>query len=255
MNTESISKPKIFITAIVVYLAALGSLSAQLSPFAVINDSDGFTNIRYGKSKKVVDKLHNNQVFAISSVVDEDGWQDWFWIEYPDYALAKKPFEKFINKTKEGMIHKSRFTALPDLPQWKKQALGDDTMICSLGTDKLTIRYGKFVKSDHTYTKNGNTIQKIDGSEPWGIDGYVSEQTIEIKSIALEINNQKYEFPKEALKNMLMPTKVLANLGVAEGSDQTLFLYMSNSDGAGGYDVVWTIKSGKVVSQFLYRNF
>lgn len=67
-------------------------LLAQLTPFAVINDSDGYTNIRYGKDKKIVDKLYNNQVFAIRSIVDDDGWQDWYWIDYPDYAKVKKTF-------------------------------------------------------------------------------------------------------------------------------------------------------------------
>jgi hypothetical protein len=255
MNTNLLSKPELFIITILVYLSPVVYVSAQLSPFAVIKDSDGFTNVRYGKSKKIAGQLYNDQVFAISNFVDVDGWKEWYWIVYPDYALAKKPFEKFINKTKEGMIHKSRLIALPDLPQWKKQVLKDDTMVCKNGFDKLTLRYGKFIKSNHTYTKNGDAIVKIDGSEPWGIDGDVSDQTIEIKSITLETNNQKYEFPREAIKNMLMPTKILSNFGVAQGTGQTLFLYMSNSDAAGSYDVVWTIKSGKVVSQFLYRNF
>lgn len=153
------------------------------------------------------------------------------------------------------MIHKSRITPLPDLPQWKK-SITDNALICSRGEDKLMIRYGKFIKNNHTYIKQGeNTILKIDGSEPWGIDGVLYDNLTEIKSITLEINKNKYEFQKEAIKNMLRPTTILANFGVAEGSAETLFLYMSNSDAAGAYDVVWTIKSGKVVNQFIFRNF
>lgn len=245
---------KIHITFFLTILAS-APLLAQLTPFAIINDSDGYTNIRYGKNKKIVDRLHSNQVFAIRSIVDDDGWQDWFWIDYPDYAQRKKPFERFVNKTRDGMIHKSRMKALPDLPQWKK-SLEDSTLVCTRGLDRITIRYGKFIKKNHTYQKVGqDLIVKIDGSEPWGIDGVLHDNTTEIKSITIEINKQKSEFPQEAIKNMLRPTTILANFGVAESSDKTLFLYMSNSDAAGGYDVVWTIKSGRVVNQFIYRNF
>jgi len=232
------------------------SLTAQMTPFAVINDKDGYTNIRYGKDRKVIDKIRSNQVFAVTSIVDEDGWQDWYWIDYPNHSPTEKPFEKFINKTKSGMIHRSRISFLTDLPQWEK-SVTDSTLICSHGSSKITVRYGKFIKKDHHYLKDPkNVILKIDGSEPWGIDGILYDNTTEIKYIKLEINNKMIcEFPKESIKNMLMPTADIHQFGVAEGSEGTLLLYMSNSDAAGAYDVVWTIKSHRVSNQFIYRNF
>ena len=77
----------------------------------------------------------------------------------------------------------------------------------------------------------------------------------EIKSITLVQNDKKYPFPKEAIQNIFQPTTEAPYFGVAVGTDNHLFLYMSNSDGAGSYEVVWTIKNGEVFNQFLYRNF
>ncbi|SHL50403.1 hypothetical protein SAMN05444266_103540 [Chitinophaga jiangningensis] len=54
---------------------------------------------------------------------------------------------------------------------------------------------------------------------------------------------------------MLNPTRIEDYFGMAEGSGDTLYLYMSNSDGAGSYEVVWTIKGSAVVSQFLFISF
>jgi hypothetical protein len=34
-----------------------------------------------------------------------------------------------------------------------------------------------------------------------------------------------------------------------------MFVIMSNGDGAGSYNVVWTIQNSKVISQFMNRDF
>lgn len=239
----------------------LGSnrLLAQLSPFAVIHDPDGSSNVRGGDKHEVVDRLMTDQVFAVRGVVDGDGWQDWYWIDYPDYSLASQGFEKFIHKTKDGMLHKSRVKAITDLPQWKNSHFPKDSLlVCrhATGNIQLEIAYTRFNVKDHVYSRNvDGAIEKIDGSEPWGIDGYVYDDLTAIKSIRLIAGASIYNFPAQAVKNLLMPTTALRNFGVAEGGAGVLFLYMSNSDGAGSYDVVWTIKDGKCRSQYLYRNF
>lgn len=235
---------------------APGSLVAQITTFAVIKDSDGYTNVRNGTRKVITDKLFNNQVFAIRGVVDEDGAQDWYWIDYPQYSQSGTGFQKYINKTKSGTIHKSRIKAVTDLPQWSKAISKDSTLLCSSNNgSRITIRYGKFISSQHKITRQNSAITAIDGSEPWGIDGYVNDKTTEIKSITLESNGQVYHFPASAIKNLLNLSISTDYFGAAEGTDNNLFLYMQNSDGAGSYNVVWTLKDGVVVSQFLYRDF
>lgn len=232
---------------------------AQHIPFAIIDDKDGFTNVRLTKDRKVVDQLRSNQVFAVRGPVDDDGWQDWSWIDYPQYNLKRDVFEKFIRKTKAGMMHSSRIKALPDLPQWVKcHDEGRAVLICSdpSSNRRIEIAYGKFLLDEHQYSRNGaGAIEKIDKQEPWGIDGYVYNDMTEIKSITLIDGTSSYRFPPQSIVNLLMPNTSLDTFGLAVSTDDTLFLYMSNSDGAGSYDVVWTIKQWKCVSQFLYRSF
>lgn len=235
------------------------STIAQHIPFAVIDDPDGFTQIRLTEKRRVVDRLINNQVFAVRGPVDDDGWQDWSWIDYPDYSMQGKYFTKFINKTKAGMMHKSHIKVLTELPQWANQHQPEHCILsCKdpLSRATIEIQYGPFLIEEHKYTRNSDgAIEKIDNQEPWGIDGYVYADMNEIKSITLKKGNQVYHFPKQTISNLLMPNTALSTFGLAEGTDGTLFLYMSNSDGAGAYDVVWTIKDGECKSQFLYRNF
>ncbi|WP_437918646.1 hypothetical protein [Sphingobacterium sp. LRF_L2] len=231
----------------------------QLIPFAVIADPDGYTNVRLGENRAIVDRLTTNQIFALRGPVDDDGWQDWYWIDYPDYSIATKAFEKYIHKTKAGMLHQSRIKPITSLPQWqKKHVAKKNLLICrnAKNTIHIEIRYAPFKPDDHRYTKNEQgAILKIDGSEAWGIDGYLYDDMKIITSITLNIGSYSYTFPKEAVKNLLMPNTNLTNFGVSEGSNGVFFLYMSNSDGAGGYDVVWTISNEKCTDQFLYRNF
>jgi hypothetical protein len=52
---------------------------------------------------------------------------------------------------------------------------------------------------------------------------------------------------------MFSPTP--SDMLVALSDNNTIFLLMSNGDGAGAYNVVWTIKNNIVVSQFVNRDF
>ncbi|MFD2969227.1 hypothetical protein [Sphingobacterium bambusae] len=232
---------------------------AQYSPFAIIADQDGFSNVRLGKNRTVVDRVHSNQVFALRGPVDDDGWQEWSWIDYPDYSLRRSGFEKFIHKTKEGMMHGSRIKLLVDLPQWaRRHDPARGLLICSDPSSdrEIEIVYGEFLVAAHLYTRNAaGAIEKIDKQEPWGIDGYVYSNMNEIKSITLRDGSESYRFPAQSIVNLLMPNTDLSTFGLAVGTDDHLFLYMSNGDGAGAYDVVWTIHQWKCSNQFLYRNF
>lgn len=231
--------------------ASATSCFAQNSSFAIIQDPDGFTNIRYGKTKKIVDKLLNNQVFAIKSVVDTDGWQDWYWISFPGYDLADQKFMRHT-ATREGMIHKSRIKYLNDLPQWKQEKVSAEWIRFTNGKDELSLRFGQFIKADHEYitAKNGNII-KIDAEEPFGIDGKLHEDILEIKSIAMQMKGNKISFPRPMISNLLSSTKISSEINVAQAKDGTVFLHMQTGR---GYQVVWTIQKNKVTSQFCYRD-
>jgi hypothetical protein len=244
--------------AIVLILIFFGynAVQAQDTRFAIINDSDGFTNVRLGKSKQIVDRIKSNQVFAVKSIVDDDGWQNWFWIKYPDLKKGNKPLENFSQKSKEGMIHKSRIQYLNKLPQFETEVLSGNTILFSKNNIKIEVTIGKFDALEHKISKDKQgLITKIDKAEYWGIDGRMNATTTEIKKIKIHVGNVETAFPENSFKNILMPTIDKSAFGVAESNANTLFLYMSNGNGTASYDVVWTIKNGKIVSRFVYRWF
>lgn len=228
-------------------------LNAQnYSAFAIINDNDGFTNIRSDDLKKVIDKIKINQVFAKSPTSDEK--DSHLFIEYPDWNQGKKDFEVYINKTKSGYINRNRVQYLSELPQFKETIIEDKSIVFSNKKIIITLKIGIFDKNKHKikYKSDRMNSELIDGSFSWGTEGVLYENLTEIKSITINYKGKLTSFPKESIKNLFLPSTDPDLVGVAESTENTLFLYMSNGDGAGGYSVVWTIKNGQIVSQFFH---
>ena len=223
--------------------------------FGIINDNDGFTNIRSDDLKKVIDKIKINQVFAESPTMDEKN--NSVFIEYPDWSQGKKKIEVYVNKTKSGYIDRSRVKYLSELPQFKETIVEDKSIIFSNKNTIINVKIGIFDKTKHKikYTKDSDFVEKIDGFGTWGTDGVIFPNLKEIKSITINYNGKLTTFPKESLRNLFLPSTNPDLVGVAESTDNTLFLYMSNGDGDGGYNVVWTIKNGIVISQYFNVGF
>jgi hypothetical protein len=87
---------------------------------------------------------------------------------------------------------------------------------------------------------------KIDNSQIFGTDGNIPKR--EYKSIQIEINNIKIELPNEALKNLYEPSLSNSKANYDEKND-VLYVFSSNSDGAGGYEIIWIIEK----KEYKYR--
>jgi hypothetical protein len=245
-------KKQLFLLLLILVFAKTNA--QNILPFAIIKDVDGFTNIRSENLKTVIDVIKNNQVFADAPGMEEKNGS--VNIDYPDWKQGKKSFELYINKTKSGYINKTRVQYLSDLPQFQEKVIANKTIIFTKGDIKIVLEIGIFDPKKHKLELAENSaVIKIDGSENWGTDGILYKNLREIKSITATYKGKSIPFPKEAIKNLFMPTTNPDHVGVAESTDNTLFLFMSNSDGAGSYDVVWTIKNGIAINQFIHRGF
>ncbi len=208
----------------ILFISLVSAISAQ--PLAIINDPDGFTNVRKGPGTtyEVVGKLVENEVFMLSDELQPDNeWYMVFQVEFP-YA--------------EGYVHKSRIQLLSKLPKVEDKSYDKGELRMSNQNIDFMITRKDFDRSAHEYEMDGPHVRKIDGFEPFGIDG--DYPTSEIVSMSLSINRKPVELPTDAYSDLFN-----VNFGQIEirlKSDDTLFVIMaSNSDGAGGYDAVWVV--------------
>lgn len=217
---------------------------------AVINDPDHYTNVRATKNGKIIDKITEGQMFT---VIDGFGDPDWYQISYPDPKAQKKDFERFVDKTKEGFIHKSKVKFLDQL---KKLPFKETKNGYIFSDEKFSLEFSikDFDPKQHKITNsNERYVSKIDGSRPWGIDGNILPEMNELDKVVVIYNNIKIPFPKEATKNMLQFSLNTDYMGVAKLDQHTYFFYSQNSDGAGAYESVWKIVDGKVVQQLIWQ--
>jgi hypothetical protein len=235
---------------------SIGSVcqAQYIAPFAIIKDKDGFVNVREnGNPKgKIIDKLVSNQVFEDENKFGDTDLKDWIYISYGDQKHKKGLTNKMTDEA-TGFIHQSRILYLDKLPQLKK-TVATNRIEFKNDTISILIKTGKFIPKQNKISKDEyGYISKINNEEPFGIDGILPANLEEIKSILITCKNKEYQFPTSALTGMFSPAS--SNMLVALSDDNTMFILMSNGDGAGAYNVVWTIKKNIVVSQFINRDF
>ncbi len=92
------------------------SIQAQQRFFGVIQDADGYVNVR-STSGAVIGKLLDNHVFVDWNA--QKSHKEWHSVEYGAETGITKTCPN--GNTYTGEIHKSRIRYLTDLPQLKKQ--------------------------------------------------------------------------------------------------------------------------------------
>ncbi len=129
----------------------------------------------------------------------------------------------------------------------------------TLFNDSISVRITKqaFAPKAHKlgYKKHdGDEMQilkTIDGKSFYGTDGEVP--TWEISEINIVQNGQSFSFPQEEIKYYYQPNFNLTDVYLTK--DGRIILWMINSDGAGGYYVVWVWKNGKILKRFVEEGF
>jgi len=212
---------------ILILLFAQTSLGQQL---AIINDPDGFVNIRDSASSKsmIVGRITDDEIFY----VDEDKGEWW--------------------PVSGGFVHKSRILILEELPSLKKTFNGDGSITLRNDSIEIGIRTARFDSLKHKIKRQGigNWVTTVDGKKPWGQDGGMP--TLEIIRILFKVNGKAIEFPEELYRDFYEPNLSRINLHFA--SKDLWFLCMpDNSDGAGYYDAAWIIRNKKVIRRVMLQ--
>ncbi len=225
-------------------------IQAQQRFFGVIQDADGYTNVR-DTSGTVIGKLLDNHVFADWDA--QKNHKEWHSVEYGAETGITKTCPN--GNTHTGDIHKSRIRYLADLPQLKKQPQSTDKCLV-YANDTLTIKiiFQKFNPQKHAivYDLEAGFVRSIDGcSDLTGIDDNIPHE--EYASVTVKHPAGILEFPTAYIAHLYEPSRNI--VVVALGKGNSLFISTQNSDGAGGYYAVWTIENYLVKSLFVLHDF
>ena len=202
--------------------------------FGIIADKDGFVNVRSSPNfaTNIIDTLTNGQIVFC---LDKEGE----WLP-TDYHLNGQ-------ESQNGYIHKSRVKLISDFDKIPFKNLSDSVVKFRIDTIELIVIKTKFnpKKNKLQYHKEDSSIsetswlEKINGKEIWGTDGNVPEY--QYGQITLSIGKNKINLPMD---NLYEPNFASTTVNF-DKKNNTIYISAMNSDGAGGYAVLWIIENGR----------
>lgn len=209
--------------------------------FVIINDTkDSFVNLREEPNIKggVIEKLQNGKVmFAYEQ---KEGW---FLVESSEVKTLKD------EELTSGYVHKSRIKMISSLKQIKAASITANKAVFENENITVEITTKGFIKSEHSYKlDDSGYIELIDNKIPWGIDGEFPRN--KYKEIIVKIDGENIAIPAQELKNLYEPNLKITSVYYDADKD-SLYIVATNSDGAGGYAVVFIIENKKYKERIL----
>jgi hypothetical protein len=196
----------------------------------LVDDPDGYTNVRDSASlkAKVVGRVPSGGVVF--------GWDPpangWLQFENDESTTGDSRF-----------IHASR---LKSVKRWKQIPVTDtknpDRGALRHAGFEVRVTAAPFVAADHKITQTAENQPLIDGKTFWGADGGLPRRSL---SVTVNLNGKAIEIPKADFQDLYEPNMETIVLLTPSQPTERALIVMSNSDGAGGYSVVWAFENGK----------
>jgi hypothetical protein len=206
--------------------------------FAIIQDKDGFTNVRFEPStkSKIIGTLKNNDVFF---AMQEVGKEDW-------YEVGRPNLKGFVHKSRIKLFSSfSKIDVLVERENYLK--FNGQNVSLEIVIDKFNLLTNSVLKS-----ADGKVVEKINGKKFYGTDGDLPKKSF--KSITCKINNQEIRVPQEQLNDIFEPN--LRNADVYfDMKSETVYVSMYNSDGAGGYHLGFIFRKKEVPKRYIFNDF
>lgn len=209
--------------------------------FAIIYDKDGYCNVRRYSEKgdNVIDKLNNGDFVYVFE--NKGNWAN------VDYAKN--------NQKRNGQVYKDRLILISSYPNIPLLTTDKSKTILQKDTLKIIVTQQNFDSSKHRFTYHKNykdQIKFIDNKKYWGTDGGLPNT--EYKSIDVFIGKTKVTLPKSALTNLYEINLYSSQVNHDKEND-IIYIQCMNSDGAGGYEVIWKIEKTVYKERYIVYGF
>ena len=211
------------------------ALTTHLSTaqIATIIDADGWTNVRKeaNNNSEVIYKVREGQLFWYDFEFD---FQNSTWVEViiPEDKYCTNGYE---GNSIVGYVHKSRLVQLDSLETYK--------------AENFEFRYytSDFDSTGRHITYHDNKWPiKIDNVHIWGTDGYFPSNQID--SISIRLDGRSITIEPELYDDLF---NIREDIKLYRISDFYI-VYNRHGDGAGSYEIGWTIdKEGNIIQRLV----
>ncbi|HFK9534394.1 TPA: SH3 domain-containing protein [Acinetobacter baumannii] len=224
----------------------IGSIEALHADFGLIQDKDGYVNVRENSSlsSKVTSKLNNNEI--VSCVMDE---------ETNNFCLVN------ASNGATGFVYKNRinnfsgYTSIK-LSQYSREKViySDKNIIVEVYAKKAISdpKLYKTFKGKYKYFNNKNFFG-TDGSLPDNNFLQLDKIIVKEKDNRIEISRtelEQYFFPKDGIDE---GKNELADFKIYYLNNNIFILNTFNNGGAAAYNIVLNIKNGKLVANKAWK--
>lgn len=218
-------------------LTFLSVISLQAQDFFIVSDEDGYLNVR-NNDNNVIDRLSNGSPVFVLNPMNEEMWWE------VEYSKAGVLFT--------GKVHQSRLKNIDSFEDIPVANVGNNRVLMQSNVVRINIEDARFEKAGHTFQYREGFLTHIDHSKIWGTDGNIPLK--EYSAFEILINNRKIILPEKAFKYLYEPNLDYTK-AYYDGKTDTLYITALNSDGAGGYVVLWLFRNGIFEDRLVTHGF
>lgn len=225
-------------------LAATVTIQLSFAQFAKIVDKDGYVNLRENPDakSKIIGKINSDEI-VYTFELDKNS-KNWLNVYYDDKTAG------YISSSKVKLID-SYEVILPVTKDENKAIFKSGNIKVDIISEKFNYKENKKFFSTSNY--NGQKIEdKYKGNLIWGTDGTIPKT--HYKSITVQIRDKKVQIPNKEIENLFNVSNEFTTCYYDRKND-TLYLTMINSDGAGAYVALFKIVKGVYKERIVKRPF
>jgi hypothetical protein len=209
--------------------------------FAIINDTDGYVFVRETAetTDNIIDTIFDGQYFFCMEL--EGNWSP---IDYNKNG-----------EDRSGYIYSSRSKSLKEFTSINSRVLTENSLSLSLDSIQIDIETEVFDVKRNTLTydtPNGYYLTEINHKQYYGSDGEVPKRQYEF--IKIKIGQKMVPINGSEISDLFEPN-LESTFATYDSLTHRLYLFASNSDGSGSYEVLWVIENGKYIKRVIAYGF
>lgn len=225
-------------------ISFLISLVTNASDFALVNDKDGYVNVRSAPSttSNIETTLKNDEIVLCASTDDS-----------PNFCLVN------FKDNNVGFIYKSRLNFFKNYKKANLNTYTPKKVIYRSGNISIEIT-AKRINKNIKYKAKNNLIF-LNDKEVYGVDGSIpNDEFLVLEKISINDSGNITTILEENLENFVFPYEGLS--GKNEMADFNIYildkkiyiLNVFNNGGAGEYSLVFYIENSILKKKIAWRN-
>ncbi|MGQ1395161.1 SH3 domain-containing protein [Acinetobacter baumannii] len=224
----------------------IGFIEALHADFGLIQDKDGYVNVRENSSlsSKVTSKLNNNEI--VSCVMDE---------ETNNFCLVN------ASNGATGFVYKNRINNFSGYTSIKLSQYSREKVIYSDKNIIVEVYAKKAISDPKLYKTFKGKYKYFNNKKFFGTDGSLPDNNfLQLDKIIVKEKDNRIEISRTELEQYFFPKdgidegkNELADFKIYYLNNNIFILNTFNNGGAAAYNIVLNIKNGKLVANKAWK--